>query len=141
MQSRISHKSPSPSSPHATSPLRVLLAEDNVVNQIIALHLLEHLGYQADLVSNGLEVLTALHHQRYDVVLMDMYMPEMDGTTAAQHICREWRIDRRPRIIAITANTEASDRLECQQAGMDGFLVKPICKKQLAEALDGCQRC
>ena len=120
-------------------PLKVLLAEDNLVNQKVALHLLERIGCQADAVSNGLEVLEALRQQRYDVVLMDMYMPEMDGITAAKQICREMHPTIRPRIIAITASTLESDRHDCIQAGMDDYLSKPLRLQELTQVLNQCE--
>ena len=85
-------------------PLNILLAEDHVVNQKLALLMLERLGYRADLAANGLEVLEALERQPYDVVLMDMQMPEMDGLDATRRILQRWPAGPRPRIIAMTAN-------------------------------------
>lgn len=120
-------------------PLRILLAEDVVVNQKVALLLLEQLGYRADLVSNGLEVLGALRRQRYDVVLMDMQMPEMDGLTATRRICEEWSVNCRPRIIAMTANAMQEDRQRCLEAGMDDYIPKPIRLEELRKALSQCQ--
>jgi CheY-like chemotaxis protein len=88
-------------------PLRILLAEDNLVNQQVALHLLQRMGYRADVAGNGLEVLEALSRQPYDVVLMDVQMPEMDGLTATRHILSEQSSLARPRIIAMTGKCHA----------------------------------
>lgn len=120
------------------STLRVLLAEDNVVNQKVALHLLQRLGYRADIASNGLEVLAALQRQPYDVVLMDVQMPEMDGLTATQTICQEWTVAKRPRIVAMTANAMQGDREACLAAGMDDYISKPIRIEELEQALHRC---
>ena len=116
-------------------PLRILLAEDHLVNQKVALLLLERMGYRADVAANGLEVLQALHRQPYDVVLMDVQMPEMDGLTASRQICQEWKADLRPYIIAITANAMQGDREECLAAGMDDYISKPIQLEELEEVL------
>jgi CheY-like chemotaxis protein len=118
-----------------TSSLRILLAEDNAVNQKVALRLLQHLGYDADVASNGLEALEALERQTYDVVLMDVQMPELDGLEASQRICERWAADFRPRIIAMTANAMPEDREACFAAGMDDYVVKPIRPDELAQAL------
>ena len=118
-----------------THPLRILLVEDNVVNQKVASKLLERLGYQADIVSNGIEALQALRQNPYDVVLMDMYMPEMDGITTAQRIYEEWHPVIRPRIIAITASTEDEDRAACMAAGMDDYISKPLRLEELKRVL------
>ncbi len=107
-------------------PLRILLAEDNTVNQKLALRLLERMGYRADVVANGLEVLEALQRQRYDVILMDVQMPEMDGLEASRAIHEGWTAEQRPRIVAMTANAMQGDREECLDAGMDDYLTKPI---------------
>jgi CheY-like chemotaxis protein len=119
-------------------PLRVLLAEDNPVNQKVALRMLERIGYQADLVEDGLAVLEALRRELYDVVLMDMYMPKMDGIDAARQICREFHPSIRPRIIAITASTDEVDRQRCLEAGMDDYISKPIRMNELAQVLQTC---
>ena len=116
-------------------PLCILLAEDNLVNQKLALHLLERMGYRADVAANGLEAIQALERQPYDVVLMDVQMPEMDGLEATRQICARWPHGARPRIIALTANVMAEDRQECLAAGMDDFLAKPIRVDELVEAL------
>jgi CheY-like chemotaxis protein len=116
-------------------PLRILLAEDNVTNQKLALRLLERMGYQADVAANGLEVLSALKRQLYDVVLMDVQMPEMDGLEASRRITAKWPAGRRPRIVAMTANAMAGDREMCLAAGMDDYITKPIRVDALVEAL------
>ncbi|QKQ74870.1 PAS domain S-box protein [Nostoc sp. TCL240-02] len=121
-------------------PLRILLAEDTVVNQKVALLMLQKIGYSADVVTNGVEVLKALEKQPYDLVLMDVHMPEMDGLETAQRICQEWEVGFRPYIIAITANAMRGDREICLAAGMDDYISKPIQLQKLAQALSKCPR-
>jgi len=118
-----------------THPLRILLAEDNLVNQKVALRMLAQLGYQADLAANGVEVIAALNRQVYDVVLMDIQMPEMDGLEATRQICTRWQKDQRPHIIAMTANALQGDREMCLEAGMDDYVSKPIRMPDLVRAL------
>jgi signal transduction histidine kinase/ligand-binding sensor domain-containing protein/DNA-binding NarL/FixJ family response regulator len=115
--------------------LRILVAEDNVVNQKVALLMLKQLGYEADVVANGQEALAALRRHRYDVVLMDVQMPEMDGLEASRRIGEEWPADERPRIIAVTANALRGDREACLAAGMDDYLSKPMLLDDLRSAL------
>jgi signal transduction histidine kinase/DNA-binding response OmpR family regulator len=117
------------------SMLRILLAEDNAVNQKVALLTLEKLGYRADLVGNGLEAWGALRRQPYDVVLMDIQMPEMDGLEATRRI-RQMAHIRQPHIIAMTANVMPGDREACLQAGMDNYLGKPLKVTDLSAALE-----
>ncbi len=117
-------------------PLRILLAEDNMVNQKLALRLLERMGYRADVVANGLEVLEALQRQSYDVILMDVQMPEMDGLEASRAIHEGWTAEQRPHIVAMTANAMQGDREECLDAGMDDYLTKPIQIKALQAVLE-----
>jgi CheY-like chemotaxis protein len=124
----------------ATSSLRILLAEDNAVNQKVALRLLDQLGYRADVASDGLEALEALERQPYDVVLMDVQMPELDGLDASRRICERWPADVRPRIIAMTANAMPEDREACFAAGMDDYVAKPIRPNELAKALSRARR-
>jgi GAF domain-containing protein/CheY-like chemotaxis protein len=107
-------------------PLRILLAEDNVVNQKLALRLLQQMGYRADLASNGIEAIECIERQPYDVVLMDVQMPEMDGLEASRRITARWPKDQRPHIVAMTANAMQGDREECLAAGMDDYVTKPI---------------
>jgi CheY-like chemotaxis protein/HPt (histidine-containing phosphotransfer) domain-containing protein len=117
-------------------PLHILLAEDNAVNQKLALRLLERMGYRADVAANGLEVLTALGRQPYDVVLMDVQMPELDGLAATRQIRMQWPADRQPRIIAMTANAMQGDREACLDAGMDDYISKPVQVQELQQALE-----
>jgi len=126
--------------PLSGQPLQILLVEDNVVNQKVAGLLLNSLGYSADLAANGREALAALRRQPYDVVLMDVQMPEMDGLEASRRICREWPPEERPRIIAMTANVLEGDREACLAAGMDDYISKPIAIKALEQALQACPR-
>ena len=118
-----------------TLPLRVLVAEDNPINQRVALQLLRHLGYRADVAANGLEVIDAVERQPCDVVLMDIQMPEMDGLQAARWIVPRRGADGLPRIIAMTANAMPGDREAYLAAGMDGYVAKPIEIDALAQAL------
>lgn len=117
-------------------PLHILLAEDNTVNQKLALRLLERMGYRADVAANGLEVLEALQRQHYDMILMDVQMPEMDGLEASRVIHKNWPAEQRPRIVAITANAMQGDREECLAAGMHDYLTKPIQFTALQETLE-----
>ena len=116
-------------------PLRILLAEDNLVNQKLALRLLSMMGYEADVVANGLEAVEAVERQPYDIVLMDMHMPEMDGLEATSVICTRIPPEARPRIVAMTANATDEDRREAADAGMDGYVTKPIRVPDLVGAL------
>jgi CheY-like chemotaxis protein len=115
--------------------LRVLLAEDNAVNQKLALRLLERMGLKADVVGDGREAVTAVGKRRYDLVLMDVQMPEMDGLTATRHIVGKWPREKRPWIVAMTANAMAGDREACLDAGMDDYVSKPIRPEELAAAI------
>jgi len=115
-------------------PLRILLAEDNLVNQKLALRLLSQMGYRADVAANGIETIEALQRQPYDVVLMDVQMPEMDGLEATREIVRRFDAGR-PRIVAMTANAMQGDRDQCLAAGMDDYITKPIRVDALVEAL------
>ncbi len=121
--------------PKKLSPLRILLAEDNSINQQVALLMLQKLGYRADVVGNGLETLRALRQAPYDVVLMDIEMPEMDGFTTTHQICQEWRRQERPWIIAVTAYAMQGDRERCLAAGMNDYISKPIREAELLQAL------
>ena len=117
------------------SALRILLAEDNAMNQKVALRLLEQLGYGADVAGNGLEAIEALERQPYDVVLMDVQMPELDGLDATRRICEQWPEEARPHIIAKTANALPEDREACFAAGMNDYVAKPIRAEELVSAL------
>jgi PAS domain S-box-containing protein len=117
-------------------PLRILLAEDNLVNQKVALRMLERMGYRADVAANGLEVIEALERQRYDVVLMDVQMPEMDGLEATRHIRRDRPSHDQPYIIALTAHALSGDRERLIEQGMDAYISKPVRAEQLVKALE-----
>ncbi|MBW4672164.1 MAG: response regulator [Cyanomargarita calcarea GSE-NOS-MK-12-04C] len=120
-------------------PLKILLVEDHLINQKMIQLMLQGMGYEANVASNGLEALLALRHQPYDVVLMDVQMPEMDGLTASEHICQEWTLDTRPRIIALTASAMWGERDRCFASGMDDYLTKPIRVQELVQVLKKCQ--
>lgn len=115
--------------------LRILLAEDNVVNRTVIQHLLKRLGYQADVAENGQEALEKAKHQPYDLVLMDVKMPEMDGLEATRRIRQQNASNVEPWIIAVTAHTLPSDREACVSAGMNGFIRKPIQLDELKKVL------
>lgn len=115
--------------------LRILVADDQDVNQLVACRFLQKLGYQPDRASNGLDVLSALAQRPYDVVFMDCHMPELDGYAATARICQLYPPSQRPKIVAMTASTLPEDREHCRRAGMDAFLSKPIRMDQLAGTL------
>jgi len=120
-------------------PLHILLAEDNVVNQKVAVSILKRMGYRVDVVANGLEVLEALRRQSYDVVLLDMQMPEMDGEETARQINKVWPKKKRPRLVAMTANALEGDRERYLAAGMNDYVSKPIHVEELKRALEETQ--
>jgi CheY-like chemotaxis protein/HPt (histidine-containing phosphotransfer) domain-containing protein len=117
-------------------PLRLLLADDNPINQKVGLSVLNKLGYRADIANNGLEVLQALEQKAYDILFLDVQMPEMDGLEAARQICQRWPAEKRPRIIAMTGNALMGDREKCLQAGMDDYISKPVRIGDLQAALE-----
>ena len=122
--------------PPAHRPLRILLADDNLVNQKVALKMLERLGYRADVAANGIEVLEALRRQPYDVVLLDVLMPEMDGLETARRIRADMADGPRPHVIGMTALALQGDRERCLAAGMDDYVAKPVDPQALRRALD-----
>jgi CheY-like chemotaxis protein len=125
--------------PCQSNPLRILLVEDNVSGQKVVQGMLKKLGYRADTVANGIEALQAIERQRYDVVLMDIQMPEMDGLEAARMIRQRWP-DTEPKIIAITANAIDGDRERCLEAGMNDYIAKPVRIEDLKNALKDISR-
>ncbi len=120
-------------------PLHILLAEDNLVNQKVATRMLQKLGFRADVVANGVEVLQALGRQFYDVVFLDVQMPEMDGLEAARRIRQMFSGKLRPRLIAMTAAAMQGDRELCFEAGMDDYISKPVRPEELVRALEQCR--
>ena len=143
-QSRPTARAPRPGTldldpEHAAGhPLRILLVEDNAVNQKLAIRLLSRMGYEADIAGNGLEAVEAVERQRYDLVLMDVQMPEMDGLEATRRIIAERAAPSdRPWIVAMTANAMDGDRERCLEAGMNGYISKPIRVEELVAAVLG----
>ncbi len=124
-----------PAVPAPERSLRILLADDIPINQQIALLLLKRLGYTAEVAGNGLEVLAAVERTPFDVLFLDVQMPEMDGLTCARRLCKAHSRERRPWIIAITANALEGDREICLSAGMDDYITKPISAQSLSDAL------
>jgi CheY-like chemotaxis protein/HPt (histidine-containing phosphotransfer) domain-containing protein len=121
--------------PAAAVSLRILLAEDNSANQKVATLMLSRLGHRADVAGNGLEALAALRRQRYDVVLMDLQMPDMDGLQAARRIRSEIPKEDQPWIVAMTASVMQEQQEACRAAGMDDFVAKPVSLVLLRAAL------
>ena len=121
-------------------PLRILIAEDNAMSQKLALRLLELLGYTPAMAGNGLEAMAALEADTFDVVLMDVHMPELDGLEATRRIRQRWPGAAGPHIVAMTANAMAGDREVCLAAGMDDYISKPIRVEELAAALEATPR-
>ncbi|RMG98977.1 MAG: hybrid sensor histidine kinase/response regulator [Chloroflexi bacterium] len=119
-------------------PLHILLAEDNTVNQKVILRVLERFGYRADVAANGIEVLLALRRQPYDLILMDIQMPEMDGLEATRRIRTEWPPEEQPYIVALTAHASADDRDRYLAEGLDQYITKPIKVEELAQVLKSC---
>ena len=124
-----------PSAANTSRNLRILLVEDNLINQHVARQLLQHLGLAVDLAENGHEALDAVAATTYDLVLMDMQMPEMDGIEATRRIRAHRSLPQQPIIVAMTANASEADRERCRAAGMDGFVAKPIQLEDLEHVL------
>ena len=116
-------------------PLKIIVAEDNIINQKLITKILSQMGYIADVVSNGLEVIEAIKRQRYDLIFMDVQMPEMDGLETTRNILKNWKPNDRPVIIAMTANVMHGDREMCLEAGMDDYIGKPILIDKLTEKI------
>ena len=126
---------PAPAAPEEVAgALRVLIADDNALNQNLLKRLVAKLGHSVDVVSNGREAVASVAQQPYDAVLMDVLMPEMDGLTAAEAICRRWPRGSRPRLIALTAMAGPGDRERCLKAGFDDYMSKPVHLDELVEA-------
>ncbi|MEZ5451369.1 MAG: response regulator [Thiothrix sp.] len=119
-------------------PLSILLAEDNPINQIVAASILDEMAYKAEIAENGLQALEALRKKPFDVIFMDMQMPEMDGLEATRRIRAEFPPERQPVIIAMTANAMEGDRQQCLNAGMNDYISKPILPETVAAALQRC---
>lgn len=116
-------------------PLRILLAEDNIINQKVVGGILSKYGYRIDVAANGLEVLDALNRQSYELILMDINMPDMDGFTTTEIIRSSWPLTAQPQIVALTANALQGDNQRCLDAGMNGYLRKPLEVPELIAAL------
>jgi PAS domain S-box-containing protein len=119
----------------APSRLHILLAEDNLLNQKVVLEMLKRLGYHADVAANGFEVLQALQRQQYDIILMDVRMPELSGLEATRQIRKLWQASQQPKIIAVTAYALEGDREKCLEAGMDDYISKPVKMDELDSTL------
>ncbi|MCB0722046.1 MAG: response regulator [Ignavibacteriae bacterium] len=116
-------------------PLRILVAEDNIINQKLVLKILQQLGYRSDVASNGTEVIESLRRQYYDIVFMDIQMPEMDGLETTKYIHNHWKKENRPVIIAMTANAMKGDRERFISEGMDDYISKPIMMEEVQNLL------
>lgn len=120
-------------------PLRILLAEDSLVNMKIVLWFLRKLGYRSDVVFNGIEAIDAMKRRPYDVIIMDVEMPEMDGRQATMLIRKDFPSDQQPRIIAMTANTDEQDKEELLSVGMDDYITKPLKMNDVIRTLLACK--
>ena len=118
-------------------PVKILVADDNVVNQMVMARILQKYGYEADVVGDGKQALSALRDRRYDLVFMDVQMPEMDGLEATRQIMKEFPRECRPVVIAITANVQESDRERCLASGMSAFVSKPFKPDRIKELIEG----
>ena len=116
-------------------PLSILLVEDNPINQIVAASILDEMAYKVDLAENGVQAIQALHKRPYDVIFMDMQMPEMDGLEATRRIRADFPAEQQPIIIAMTANAMEGDRKECIDAGMNDYVSKPVLPEAVESAL------
>ena len=116
-------------------PLQILLAEDNLINQKLIIQLLNKMGYFPDTTTNGAEAIMMVEKKRYDLLFMDVQMPVMDGLEATRTIVSIWAKHMRPRIIAMTANVMDGDREKCLEAGMDGYVSKPMKRPELFKAI------
>ncbi len=115
--------------------LRILLAEDNVANRKVTLKMLERLGYKADAVLDGHEVIKALERQQYDLVIMDIVMPKMSGFDATKEIRRRFPVSKQPKVIALTAFVIPNSREMCLEAGMDDYISKPVTMQELGKII------
>lgn len=132
--SQASHSLSDTNDPRNRHPLKILVAEDNPVNQVVVLRILAKLDYSGDLATNGVEVLEALEHQHYDIIFMDLQMPEMGGLEATEKIIEKWG-ENHPTIIAATANVQQEDQAACFAAGMDDYIGKPYVLEQIQAML------
>jgi CheY-like chemotaxis protein len=116
-------------------PLKILLAEDNLMNQLIATKVFDSIGYKLDIADNGLKAVEKAKEQHYDLIFMDIQMPEMDGLEAAKHILSDMNGYIAPTIIAMTANAMKEDEEECLKAGMKDFISKPFTIDQIQKTI------
>jgi CheY-like chemotaxis protein len=121
-------------------PLSILIAEDNQINQLIIKMLLSRMGYRPDFAADGEETIASVERQNYDVIFMDVQMPNMDGLEATRFLCANLNQTVRPRIVGMTADVLPEHELECKQAGMDDFVPKPVKVESLVSALERCAR-
>jgi len=117
-------------------PLKILIADDNIINQKVAEQMLQKMGYCPDVVSNGLEILQALSQEPYDIIFIDVHMPEMDGLEATRRICKKYSKADRPLLVAMTADAMQGDREKCLETGMDDYVGKPIIISELIRVLE-----
>lgn len=117
-------------------PLRLMLADDNIINQKVGVKMLQRLGYRPEVAANGVEVLKLLEQQPFDIIFLDVQMPEMDGLEAARRIHAQWQDLRRPRLIAMTGNALEGDREKCLEAGMDDYVAKPVRISELQSVIE-----